>query len=402
MTSETAISVRNVSKCFDIYDKPHHRLMQFLTRGQNSWARQFWALRDISFDVARGETVGIVGRNGAGKSTLLQIITQTLAPTTGNVLVNGRVAALLELGAGFNMEFTGQENVFMNAMLLGMTRPEIEKKYDDIVNFSGIGSFVEQPVKTYSSGMFARLAFSVAVHSEPSVLIVDEALSVGDSAFQEKSVTRMKEIREAGTSILFVTHSLPIVRNFCDRAVLLEKGEVKRVGERLAICEEYQLMVDEEVKQDKLHPAAKIQNGHVKEAPKDKSIELTGVFVHDERCQMGDDIVVTIGLKFHASIAKFGVGVLIQDGRGNLVAVLNTLRDDIVLTKRVDSVELTIRKNHFAPGEYFLSVSVSDADAMFAYDRIDHACRLVVAGQYSSTGLPKVEGFVRCEHDWKY
>jgi ABC-type polysaccharide/polyol phosphate transport system ATPase subunit len=402
MTSEIAISVRNVSKCFDIYEKPHHRLMQFLTRSQKSWARQFWALRDISFDVAKGETVGIVGRNGAGKSTLLQIITQTLAPTMGNVRVNGRVAALLELGAGFNMEFTGQENVFMNAMLLGMTRPEVEQKYDDIVNFSGIGSFVEQPVKTYSSGMFARLAFAVAVHSEPSVLIVDEALSVGDSAFQEKSVTRMKEIREAGTSILFVTHSLPIVRNFCDRAVLLEKGTVKRVGERLAVCEEYQLMVDEEVKQDKLHPTTKAHEQKPDDNPKDKSIELTAVNLAKDRCEMGDDIALTIGLKFHTRIAKYGVGVLVHDGRGNLVTVLNTLRDDLIMTQRVDSVELVIRNNHFAPGEYFLSVSVSDADAMFAYDRIDHACRLVVAGQYSSAGLPTVEGFVRCEHEWKF
>lgn len=404
MSSEIAISVRNVSKCFDIYDKPYHRLLRFLTRGEKSWAKQFWALRDVSFDVAKGETVGIVGRNGAGKSTLLQIITRTLAPTTGDVFVKGRIAALLELGAGFNPEFTGKENVFMNAMLLGMTRAEVEAKYDDIVSFSGIGSFVEQPVKTYSSGMFSRLAFSVAVHSEPSVLIVDEALSVGDSAFQEKSVTRMKEIRNSGTSILFVTHSLPIVRNFCNRAVLLDKGTVKMVGERLKVCDAYQLMVDEEVKQDKLRaPVSKAgEPKFVKKCPSDKALQIVKVTLVQDRCQMGDDIEVAIDLKFYQQVTKYGVGMLIHDGRGNLISVINTLRDDLIFTEHVDSMKLVIRNNHFAPGEYFLTVAVSDADAMFAYDRVDHVCRLVIAGKFSARGLPMVEGFVRCVHEWQY
>lgn len=402
MTAELAISVKNVSKCFDIYDKPHHRLFQFMTRNEQTWARQFWALRDVSFEVSKGETVGIVGRNGAGKSTLLQIITGTLSPTRGDVEVRGRIAALLELGAGFNMEFTGVENVFMNGMLLGMTRAEVEARYDDIVSFSGIGEFVNQPVKTYSSGMFARLAFSVAVHSEPSVLIVDEALSVGDSAFQEKSVTRMKEIRESGTSILFVTHSLPIVRNFCDRAVLLEKGAVRLVGERLKVCDEYQVMVDEEIKRTKQQHVAKGGDAASLAAPPDKSIRIVRVALEQDRCAMGADITIKIALEFYAKIAKYGVGVLIHDGRGNLVSVLNTLRDDIVLTAEVGVVTLVLRDNHFAPGEYFLTASVSDADAMFAYDRVDHACRLVIVSQYSTRGLPTVEGFVRCEHDWRY
>ena len=402
MAVEFAISVQNVSKCFDIYEKPHHRLFQFLARDQKVWARQFWALRDVSFEVAKGETVGIVGRNGAGKSTLLQIITGTLAPTNGNVEVCGRVAALLELGAGFNMEFTGSENVFMNAMLLGMTRAEVEARFDDIVSFSGIDAFIDQPVKTYSSGMFARLAFSVAVHAEPSVLIVDEALSVGDSAFQEKSVTRMKEIRESGTSILFVTHSLPIVRNFCDRAVLLDRGTVRLVGERLRVCDEYQSMVDEEIKQTRHQAVGTSSKGTLAAPIADKSIRITSVELDKDRSAMGAEITIKIALEFYAKIATYGVGVLIHDGRGNLVSVLSTLRDDIVLTAEVDVVTLILRNNHFAPGEYFLSVSVSDADAMFSYDRADQACRLVIVGKFSARGLPTVEGFVRCEHDWEY
>ncbi len=402
MASETAISVRNVSKCFDIYEKPHHRLLQFLTRREHAWARQFWALHDVSFEVAKGETVGIIGRNGAGKSTLLQIITRTLAPSTGSVVVQGRVAALLELGAGFNMEFTGRENIFMNGMLLGMSKEELDMKYDDIVAFSGMGAFVEQPVKTYSSGMFARLAFSVAVHAEPSVLIVDETLSVGDSAFQEKSVTRMKKIRDAGTSILFVTHSLPLIRNFCDRAVWLEKGGVKTVGERLAVCEQYQSMVDEEVKRDMLSlPAPQTGTTQAVTTIQHKSIEIVKVTLAQDRLEMGDDLAITIDLKFNVEISAYGIGVLIHDVRGNLMTALNTLRDDMVLTKPLDSMQLVIRDHHFAPGEYFLSVSVPDAEVMFSYDRIDHACRFVVVGHYSARGLPRVEGFVRCEHEWR-
>ncbi|SOY88847.1 ABC transporter ATP-binding protein [Cupriavidus taiwanensis] len=397
-----AISVQNVSKAFDIYEKPYHRLMQFFSSRPQTWSKQFWALQNVSFDVKKGETVGIVGRNGAGKSTLLQIITRTLSPTKGEVAVNGRIAALLELGAGFNMEFTGRENVFMNGMLLGMSKEELQDKYDEIVEFSGIGQFIEQPVKTYSSGMFARLAFSVAVHSEPSVLIVDEALSVGDSAFQEKSVTRMKEIRDSGTSILFVTHSLPIVRNFCDRAVWLEKGKVKAVGERLSICEQYQLTVDEEIKRDKTQSLAAVKPDSQKPTAATKTIEIIAVRMDSDHYQLGGNICIDIKLRYESLPSAFGVGVLIHDARGNLVAVLNTLRDDLVLTERYDFVRLEINDHHFSPGEYAVTISVSDIDAMFSYDRMDHACQFFVIGKYSKRGLPTVEGYVRCSHEWHY
>ncbi|MFJ4289064.1 ABC transporter ATP-binding protein [Cupriavidus sp. NPDC089707] len=400
--SAIAISVKNISKAFDVYEKPYHRLMQFFSPRPQTWSRQFWALHDVSFEVKKGETVGIIGRNGAGKSTLLQIITRTLSPTSGEIAVNGRVAALLELGAGFNMEFTGRENVFMNGMLLGMSKEELADKYDEIVAFSGIGHFVDQPVKTYSSGMFARLAFSVAVYSEPSVLIVDEALSVGDSAFQEKSVTRMKEIRDSGTSILFVTHSLPIVRNFCDRAVWLEKGSVKAVGERLSICEQYQITVDEEVRRDKVSSNPSTRSEKKPDCVLDKKIQVVKVATDQVRYPMGGDIGIEISLQFMTEPPPYGVGVLIHDVRGNLVAVLNTLRDDLVLTERHDMVSLEIRNNHFSPGEYAITVAISDADAMFPYDRVDHVCQFFVAGEYSQRGLPTVEGYVRCVHEWSY
>ena len=200
---DSAISIKNISKFFEIYEKPSHRLWQMLYHGRKRFYRPFWALQDISFEVKRGECVGIIGRNGAGKSTLLQIITGTLSPSSGTVECNGRVAALLELGSGFNPEFTGQENVYLNASILGLTKEEIDAKYDDIVAFADIGEFINQPVKSYSSGMAVRLAFAVVAHVDADILIVDEALSVGDAFFTQKCMRFLRQFMEKNT-VLFV------------------------------------------------------------------------------------------------------------------------------------------------------------------------------------------------------
>ena len=231
MSSELAIRVDGVGKAFAVYDKPYHRLLQQLfPHAGRSWHREFHSLRDISFEVGRGETVGIVGRNGSGKSTLLQIICGTLAPSRGSVQDNGRVAALLELGAGFNPEFTGRENVYLNATVLGLTREEIDRRFDEIAAFADIGEFIEQPVKSYSSGMYVRLAFAVAINVTPDILVVDEALSVGDEAFQRKCHARIDRMRDNGTTILFVSHSAGMVVELCNRAVLLDRGEMLLQG----------------------------------------------------------------------------------------------------------------------------------------------------------------------------
>ena len=242
-----AIRVEHVSKRYEVYARPSDRLRQMLASGlagitgreARRYHADFWALRDVDLQVARGECVALIGRNGSGKSTLLQIITGTLAPTTGEVGVKGRVAALLELGSGFNPEFTGLENVYLNASLLGMERAEIERKLDDILAFADIGEFVHQPVKTYSSGMAVRLAFAVQAQIDPDVLIVDEALAVGDARFQAKCFARLKALRERGTSILLVTHSTEQVVTHCDRAVLLEGGLVLADGAPRAIVNRY-------------------------------------------------------------------------------------------------------------------------------------------------------------------
>lgn len=229
-TDEVVIGVNAVSKYFEIYDKPSHRLFQTLCRGRKQFYRPFWALRDISFEVHKGECVGIIGRNGAGKSTLLQIVTGTLAPSSGEVTVNGRVAALLELGSGFNPEFTGRENVYMNAAILGLSKAEIDARYDAIVAFADIGEFLEQPVKSYSSGMVVRLAFSVVAHVDADVLIVDEALSVGDAFFTQKCMRFLRRFMENNT-VLFVSHDIAAVNSLCNKAILLENGSIKCVGE---------------------------------------------------------------------------------------------------------------------------------------------------------------------------
>lgn len=242
MSSETIIEVSGLGKCFPVYDKPHHRLLQMFFRKRRLY-REFQALRDVSMHVKRGETVGIVGRNGSGKSTLLQIICGTLTPTSGEVSVQGRVAALLELGAGFNPDFTGRENVYMNAAVMNITRSEVAERLDDILAFADIGEFIDRPVKTYSSGMYVRLAFAVAIHVEPDILVVDEALSVGDEAFQRKCFARIEQLRRQGCSILFVSHAASTVIELCDRAVLLDGGELLAEGKPKSVISLYQRMI---------------------------------------------------------------------------------------------------------------------------------------------------------------
>ncbi len=261
MSSDIAIKVSNLSKCYQMYDKPSDRLKQFIvprlggilppfrklySRHQSplpTYYRDFWALKDVSFEVKRGETFGIIGRNGSGKSTLLQMICGTLNPTVGDIQTNGRIAALLELGAGFNPEFTGRENVYMNATVLGLSTAEIDARYDDIAAFADIGEFMEQPVKTYSSGMYVRLAFSVAINVEPQILIVDEALAVGDEPFQRKCYSRIERIRDSGATIVLVTHAGATITQMCSRALVLDHGRRLFVGNPKSAVESYYRLI---------------------------------------------------------------------------------------------------------------------------------------------------------------
>ncbi|MGX7741681.1 ABC transporter ATP-binding protein [Rhodopseudomonas parapalustris] len=247
MSSEPVIEVRNVSKSYLIYDQPQDRLKQMvvpriaraLGRTPRAYFKEHWALRDVSFSVGPGETVGIIGRNGSGKSTLLQIICGTLAPTTGEVAVRGRIGALLELGAGFNPEFTGRQNAILNAQILGLSAREISDRIDGIEDFADIGEFFDRPVKMYSSGMYVRVAFAVQACIDPDILVVDEALAVGDAAFQAKCLQRLKDLKSSGTSVLFVSHDVAAVRTFCDQAIWIEHGALRAIGEVTRVTADY-------------------------------------------------------------------------------------------------------------------------------------------------------------------
>lgn len=239
MENETMIEIHDLVKTYKIYDKPIDRLKESLSLTHKQYSREFHALNGVNLTVKKGENVGIIGTNGAGKSTLLKIITGVLSPTSGSVTVNGKISALLELGAGFNPEYTGLENIYLNGTMMGYTREEVDVKVEGILQFADIGDFIYQPVKTYSSGMFARLAFAVAINVEPEILIVDEALSVGDVRFQMKCMNKMKEMMDGGTTVLFVSHDINAIRRFCTRAVWLNCGMMQRMGEVTEVADAY-------------------------------------------------------------------------------------------------------------------------------------------------------------------
>ncbi len=345
MTCETVISVRDVSKCYRVFDSPWARLRSAFAPALTRTAKEVWAMRDVSFAVQRGEAVGIIGRNGSGKSTLLEIITGTLQPTEGEAVVRGRVAALLELGSGFNPECTGRENVYLNGLLLGLTHTEIEKRFDEIAGFADIGDVLDRPVKTYSSGMMVRLAFSVQVALDPEILIVDEALSVGDYFFQQKCFGHLRKLREQGVTLLFVSHDMGVVRNLCRKALYLREGRLVYCGDVRKAIHHFlseqggssAALVKQPLRRTDNEPALVVLLAHAVWKAADASDEccqnrLLGVVVTDEqgqpatsfaigdrcliwayfRTQEGEDAHVSIALKnrFDQVVSSIGSHVL--------------------------------------------------------------------------------------------
>lgn len=265
---EVAISLNNISKCYKRYAHPVDRFKEILLPGKNR-SQEFWALKNINLDIYRGETLGIVGQNGSGKSTLLQIIAGTLTPTTGNVKVEGRISALLELGSGFNPEFTGRQNVFFNGQVLGLSREEVENKFDSIAAFAEIGSFIDRPVKTYSSGMVVRLAFAVVANIEPTILIVDEALAVGDAKFQARCMKRIRQLKEQGVTVLFVSHDASSVKLLCNRAVLINHGVIIDIGRPKEVINHYVALLSSD--KSKIETLENIYNNNLGNRPQESS-----------------------------------------------------------------------------------------------------------------------------------
>ena len=324
MSSEFAIKVENLSKCYQIYAKPRDRLRQLiyprvqrLARKQvNQYFREFWALKNVSFEIKKGETIGIIGRNGSGKSTLLQLICGTLNPTNGSIQTQGRIAALLELGSGFNPEFTGRENVYMGGSILGLSQAEIDERYDDIAAFADIGEFINQPVKTYSSGMYVRLAFAVNIMSKPDIMIVDEALAVGDMAFQSRCLTALTRIQQNGTSILFVSHDIGSVKSLCSRGVYLEQGHPKAIGAAGDVAESYIRDTRDLMNTDysQLSAAHKNTTGNIANKPVSLEVESVTKF------KISEDFAKRVALfRYGTGSAKITYAELLDSQGNNLI-----------------------------------------------------------------------------------
>jgi len=382
MSSDFAIRARKLGKCYQIYDRPVDRLKQSFWRGRKRFYREFWALKDVFLEIKKGETVGIIGSNGAGKSTLLQLICGTLNPTEGEVMINGRTAALLELGAGFNPEFSGRENIYMNATIMGLTRAEIDSRYDEIADFADIGGFIEQPVKTYSSGMYVRLAFATAVNVSPDILLVDETLAVGDVRFQQKCMAKIRKFCQSGT-VIFVTHDTTAVTELCSRVIWIESGRVQMDGLPKFVVEQYFQFMHEE-------------DAGLKTVVSDKSVDSASNFdmngfppIGDNVRQFGDrrvtiEAVCLISRGFHNGVVYAGqaceigmvleahddianpvAGFIVKDRLGREILSDNTdlIKQDLSALSGGQNYVITFRINEWPnlqEGDYSLSVAIAN------------------------------------------
>ena len=380
------ISFQGVSKSYPIYASPRDRLKELLTFNRRRCHEDFWALRDITFEVERGETFCIVGENGSGKSTLLQIVAGILAPTSGSVDVRGRVSALLELGSGFNPEFTGRDNVYLNAAILGFSTPQIDRILPRIEAFAEIGSFIDQPVKTYSSGMLVRLAFAVAIHMEPEILIVDEALAVGDIYFRQRCMRKVHELRSRGITILFVSHAVGDVKALGDRTMWLDGGRIRAIGDTDHVVSQYlAAMVEKDTAYLRLRQRETPAREETVTAPEvvteipnidhrygDGRAEVLGIAVLDPYgrklglLQPGESIVVRISVKAHDHLAQPNVGFMFRNHLGMDFSGTNTTREGFVLppmiTGDVYTVDFHLQLPVLYPASFSFSPAIADGD----------------------------------------
>lgn len=404
------ITVKNVTKIYPIYKKNSDRVKEVLSLTHKLYNTPFYALDNITFEIGRGETVGIIGTNGSGKSTILKIITGVVSPTKGEVKVNGNISALLELGAGFDLDYTGVENVYMNGSILGFTKEEMDQKLIEILEFADIGDFVYQPVKTYSSGMLVRLAFALAININPEVLIIDEALAVGDAFFQAKCFNKLEEIKKSGTTILFVSHDIISVKKLCKRAIWIEQGILKEQGDAKVVCEHYLSMQIEEQNKDKQkivknlfldNIATDIKVGRKTLFPKinlssaaavtgTEDGEIISFYIRDEKGQdvtvlsTGNAYLFGIVAKFNKTLDNLLFGFEIENVRGvKLFSVNNFLSNDVL--KRVykdDIYEVSFKVDlpKICTGEYLVSPSLAmgNQDNHVVIERIHNYMKITI------------------------
>ncbi len=423
VNNDIAIHVDHVKKMYKLYDRPSDRLKESLGLTRRKCYREHYALQDISFDIARGETIGIIGTNGAGKSTLLKIITGVLNPTDGEVTVNGRISALLELGAGFNMEYTGIENVYLNGTMMGFSEEEIDARLENILAFADIGDFVNQPVKMYSSGMFVRLAFAVAINIDPEILIVDEALSVGDVFFQAKCYRKFEDFKKEGKTILFVSHDLNSISKYCDRVILLDHGKVMDTGSPKEMVDLYKRLIVHQ------GPEAGEQQIHGQNIPADrkgwitpfemnpnaleygdKKAEMVGFMLLDENglptntIEKGSTFTMKVKIRYHEDIDDPIFAYTIKDMRGTEITGTNTMFEHITVQPRkageTDIVTYTQRVD-LQGGEYLISFGLTgyrDGD-FTVYHRLYDACSLTVFSTKNTVGFYDMNSRIEIEHN---
>ena len=400
MKEEIAVEIKNLVKEYKMYDRKKDRLIEALFPRVNRH-HTFKAVNNLSLEVKKGEILGILGKNGAGKSTLLKMVTGVVAPTSGEINVKGKISSLLELGAAFNGELTGYENIYQHGQVMGLTNEEIKEKEKDIIDFADIGEHLYQPVKTYSSGMFARLAFACAINVEPEVLIVDEVLSVGDMAFQEKSITRMKEIRKKGTTILFVSHSLHAVRNFCSRAIWMRDGQIVLDGKTSFVTEEYKKYMIDNPKEKEIEEKIQVieQEKKKKKEKENKSIRIEKVETDKKEYQAFEDINITVTLENLKNIDNYGAGLIITDTKGETITVINSVRIEQYIGKNDKKITFKINNNNFAEGTYYITVSICDEKILFSYDKSDYAASFKVKVPRNSFGAMHSEGMCSCDYE---
>lgn len=409
--SKIAISVKNLTKIYKLYDKPIDRLKETLSITKKKYHREHYALRDISFDVKKGESVGIIGTNGSGKSTILKIITGVLNQTSGELKVKGKISALLELGAGFNLEYTGMENIYLNGTMMGYTKEEIEKKLDNIINFADIGEFINQPVKTYSSGMFVRLAFAVAINIDPEILIVDEALSVGDVFFQAKCYKKFQEFRDMGKTIIFVSHDLKSVSKYCDKVILLNKGIFIEEGNPKKVIDTYKKILvnqfDKEIKNEKEKEKnveskvlwkSKMNLNSNKLEYGNKDAEIIDFGILDENniltntVNKNESFRIKMKVRFNKKIQEPIFAFTIKDIKGNEITGTNTMIEEVYFKnpERNDVVEVEFEQiMNLQGGEYLLSLGCTgfkDGD-FTVYHRLYDVCSISVVSSKDSVGF---------------
>jgi len=378
MSSDSIIRLRNVSKCYQIYENPRDRLLQMLMRGRKQYFREFWALKDLSLKVEPGEVIGIIGRNGSGKSTLLQLICGTLSPTHGDIEVKGRVAALLELGAGFNPDFSGRENIYLNATLSGLSDREIQASMNNIIDFSGIRDFIDQPVKTYSSGMYVRLAFSVAINVDPDILVIDEALAVGDGEFSRRSFDRIMQLRDAGKTILFCSHSLYQVEALCDHVIWLDGGLVIEQGETGKVTHAYSSYLSSMIDQTKnelVDVKETSPSGSEAQIARLSLVELSMNDLPASRniqvasCQ--DTVKVKVVFESDLAYAIPSVGIVIADRNEKNITSAGSHIDEFSIARSAEGkscVEATFPTFPLLKGEYFVYVFLLCERGIHVYD----------------------------------